>query len=140
MEPRSPCRSFFFRVWSTVVWQADSRHSSGCAGIGVLKEYAEGDRQPQWIVTSPPYKHAFAMLRQALVVARVGVIFKLRLSFLEPTKSRGTWLQKYPPALTVVLPRAIYRGRKCNVPEAWIMWHCGETPRSPLAQQVVFAV
>ena len=80
------------------------------------------------------------MLRQALVVARVGVIFKLRLSFLEPTKSRGTWLQKYPPALTVVLPRAIYRGRKCNVPEAWIMWHCGETPRSPLAQQVVFAV
>ena len=110
-------------------------------GSEFLKEYAEGDRQPQWIVTSPPYKHAFAMLRQALVVARVGVIFKLRLSFLEPTKSRGTWLQKYPPALTVVLPRAIYRGRKCNVPEAWIMLHCcGETPRSPLAQQVVFAV
>ena len=109
-------------------------------GSEFLKEYAEGDRQPQWIVTSPPYKHAFAMLRQALVVARVGVIFKPRLSFLEPTKSRGTWLQKYPPALTVVLPRAIYRGRKCNVPAAWIMWHCGETPRSPLAQQVVFAV
>ena len=59
-------------------------------GSEFLKEYAEGDRQPQWIVTSPPYKHAFAMLRQALVVARVGVIFKLRLSFLEPTKSRGT--------------------------------------------------
>ena len=37
MEPRSPCRSFFFRVWSTVVWQADSRHSSGCAGIGVFE-------------------------------------------------------------------------------------------------------
>jgi len=106
----------------------------------VLKEYVQGDRQPQWIVTSPPYKHAFAILRQALVVARVGVIFKLRLSFLEPTKTRGTWLQKTPPALTLLLPRAVYRGRTCNVPEAWIMWHCGKSPRSPLSQQVVFAV
>ena len=74
-----------------------------------LKEYVQGDRQPQWIVTSPPYKHAFAILRQALVVARAGVIFKLRLSFLEPTKTRGTWLQKTPPALTLLLPRSLSR-------------------------------
>ena len=91
MEPRSPCRSFFFRVWSTVVWQADSRHSSGCAGIGVFEGVCRRrSSEPQWIVTSPPYKHAFAMLRQALVVARVGVIFKLRLFFLEPTKSSAS--------------------------------------------------
>ena len=105
-----------------------------------LQQYGPGDRQPQWIVTSPPYKHAFAILRQALVVARVGVIFKLRLSFLERTKTRGTWLQKPPPALTLLLPRAVYRGRICSVPEAWIMWDCGKSPRSPLSQEVVFAV
>ena len=31
-----------------------------------LQEYGQGSRQPQWIVTSPPYKHAFAILGQAL--------------------------------------------------------------------------
>ena len=105
-----------------------------------LQEYGQEDRHPLWIVTSPPYKHAFAILRQALVVARVGIIFKLRLSFLEPTKTRGTWLPKIPPALTLLLPRAVYRGRTCNVPEAWIMWHSGKIPRSLFSERSVFAV
>ena len=108
----------------------------GCPSLGRHYSLGEASSSPPCL----PYKHAFVILRQALVVARVGVIFKLRLSFLEPTKTRGTWLHKTPPALTLLLPRAVYRGRTCNVPEAWTIWHCGESPRSPLSQQVVFAV
>lgn len=43
-------------------------------------------RRPNWIVTSPPYSNAVSILQQALLVARVGVAFKLRMLFIEPTK------------------------------------------------------
>lgn len=84
--------------------------------------FSEETRRPDWIVTSPPYDNAFAILKQALRVSRVGVAFKLRLSFLEPTKTRGRWLRENPPDMIVVLPRATYRGRKCYAVEAWLVW------------------
>lgn len=68
--------------------------------------------RPDWIVTSPPYKNVLNILQRALRVARFGVAFKLRLGFLEPTKSRGTWLNENPPHALVVLLRATYRGRR----------------------------
>jgi len=73
--------------------------------------FGGGARRPDWVVTSPPYKHAFAILKRALRVGRVGVAFKLRLTFLEQTKTRGQWLKDNPPHSIVVLPRAMYRGR-----------------------------
>ncbi|CAB1107694.1 unnamed protein product [Ectocarpus sp. CCAP 1310/34] len=82
----------------------------------------EGQR-PDWIVTSPPYGNAFSILVRALGVVRVGVAFKLRLSFLEPTKTRGKWLKDNPPSAVVVLPRATYCGRVCSSTEAWFIWH-----------------
>lgn len=35
---------------------------------------------PDWVVTSPPYQDAFAILKQALRFGRVGVAFKMRLT------------------------------------------------------------
>lgn len=84
--------------------------------------FADDSRRPEWVVSSPPYQHAFAILQQALCVGRVGVAFKLRLTFLEPTKTRGRWLRENPPHSIVVLPRAVYRGRKCSSTEAWFVW------------------
>ncbi|CAM9112158.1 unnamed protein product, partial [Hapterophycus canaliculatus] len=87
--------------------------------------FSEEATRPDWIVTSPPYSDAFRILVQAMRVAREGVAFKLRLNFLEPTKTRGEWLKNNPPSAVVMLPRAVYRGRQCASPEAWIVWHLG---------------
>jgi len=90
-----------------------------------VEAFGSGTRRPDWVVTSPPYKHAFAILRAALRIARVGVAFKLRLTFLEPVTSRGQWLKDNAPDKMVVLPRASYRGRKCSSTEAWFIWLSG---------------
>ncbi|CAN0035972.1 unnamed protein product, partial [Ectocarpus sp. 12 AP-2014] len=96
------------------------------AGSDAFREvFTEKAVRPAWVVTSPPYRHAFCILVQALRVARAGVAFKLRLSFLEPTKTRGEWLKANPPSAIVVLPRAVYRGRTCHSTEAWAIWHIG---------------
>ncbi|CAM9259984.1 unnamed protein product [Scytosiphon promiscuus] len=86
-------------------------------------------RRPDWVVSSPPYKNAFAILKQALRIGRVGVAFKLRLTFLEPTKTRGRWLRDNPPNMIVVLARATYRGRKCSSTEAWFVWTKAQAER-----------
>ena len=84
--------------------------------------FGQQENCPDWIITSPPYKHAFTILKQALRIGRMRVAFKLRLAFLEPTKTRGRWLIENPPNSIVVLPRATYRGRKCSSTEAWFVW------------------
>ncbi|CAM9912567.1 unnamed protein product, partial [Hapterophycus canaliculatus] len=86
------------------------------------RAFTDESRRPDWIVTSPPYSDAFKILVQALRVARRGVAFKLRLTFLEPTKTRREWLKENPPTAIVMLPRAVYRGRKCAAAEAWVVW------------------
>ncbi|CAM9246709.1 unnamed protein product, partial [Laminaria digitata] len=88
--------------------------------------FSEDTRPPDWIdwiVTSPPYSDVLGILKQALRISRVGVAFKLRLGFLEPTQSRGSWFRENPPDTVVVLPRATYRGRKCCSVEAWFVWY-----------------
>ncbi|CAN0364435.1 unnamed protein product [Pylaiella littoralis] len=121
----------FRRTTSTADCQQTHLDASGA---DFVQAYGQGDNRPDWVVTSPPYKNAFAILKQALHVAQGGVVFKLRLSFLEPTKTRGQWLKDNPPSLTIVLPCAVHRGRKCNVPEAWFMWYTGEKAHCPIAQ------
>ncbi|CAM9784063.1 unnamed protein product, partial [Pylaiella littoralis] len=84
--------------------------------------FSQETRRPDWIVSSPPYQNAFAIWQQALRIVRKGVAFKLRLNFLEPTKSRGPWLAENYPELVVVLPRASYRGRQSFAVEVWFVW------------------
>lgn len=110
-------------------FKADTHLDAASAEFATV--FVEEGRRPDWIVTSPPYGNAFGILVQALRVAQVGVAFKLRLTFLEPTKTRGKWLKENPPSVMVVLPRATYRGRIFCTTEAWFVWHlqdCNDRP------------
>ncbi|CAN0421863.1 unnamed protein product, partial [Pylaiella littoralis] len=89
--------------------------------------FSHETRRADWIVTSPPYKTVFAILKQALRIGRVGVAFKLRLDFLQPRKTRGQWLADNSPHVVVVLPRATYRGRRSYSTEAWFVWNKRKT-------------
>jgi len=81
--------------------------------------------RPDWICTNPPFSEAMGILRQAWEHARCGVIFQLRLSFLEPTFERQEFLEKFPPDRLLVLPRYSFteNGKTDSVTTAWMMWH-----------------
>lgn len=102
--------------------------------------FSEDTRRPDWIVTSPPYSDVLGILKQALWISRVGVAFKLRLGFLEPTQSRGSWFRENPPDTVVVPPRATYRGRKCCSVEAWFVWYKEQTMNAVVRPYFVFAL
>ena len=51
--------------------------------------YGEDGVRPHWVVTSPPYKNALRISKQAMDKTRAGVAFKLRIHFLEPTRACG---------------------------------------------------
>lgn len=57
--------------------------------------------------------------------AIVGVAMLLRLSYLEPTKDRGHWLNDHPPTQMIVLPRISFTGdgKTDSVTCAWMIWH-----------------
>eukprot|EP00904_Undaria_pinnatifida_P007597 jgi/Undpi1/3968/HiC_scaffold_16.g07336.m1 len=118
--------------------QADTHYDASSEAC--FKAFTDESSLVDWIVTSPPYKNAFEILSIAWRIARVGVAFKLRLTFLEPTKARGNWFKENPPSAVVALPRATYRGRPCNAPEAWFVWRRSCADGTPTVQAVFFAV
>ncbi|CAN0261279.1 unnamed protein product [Pylaiella littoralis] len=64
----------------------DSRHID--VTTDTFHDFFSNDtHRRDWIVSSPPYSHAFPILKQALRVGPVGVAFKLRLGLLEPKKN-----------------------------------------------------
>lgn len=81
-----------------------------------------------WIVTNPPFKLAMPILANAWGAARVGVAFLLRLSFLEPTNGRKSWLQEHAGKLSDLLvfgsPRPSFTddGRTDSATVAWMVW------------------
>lgn len=76
-----------------------------------------------WVVTNPPFNVAFPMVQHAVRMARVGVAFLLRKTFLEPTEERGEWLAYNPPSRTICLPRHNFRGEGTDsVPCDWFIW------------------
>lgn len=89
-----------------------------------------------WVITNPPFNSAFPILQNALIRARIGVVFFLRLTFLEPTKERGQWLYDHPRYLDLIYPRFKFRRGKDgrdwqtdSVPIAAFIWrkdttHC----------------
>ena len=92
------------------------------ASVEFVEHFLEEGRRPEWVVTSPPYRNAFAFLKNTCRITKVGVAFKLRLSFLEPVVSRAQWLMENPPSTVIVLSRAVYRGRASAAVEAWFVW------------------
>lgn len=62
-----------------------------------------------WVFTNPPYRLAADILRLALENTSKGVTMLLRLSFLEPCKSRRDMLTAGLSHITIVNPRPKFR-------------------------------
>jgi len=82
-----------------------------------------------WIITNPPFTSALPILQNAFDHAKIGVIFFLRLTFMEPTKERGDWLFDHPRYLDLVYPRFKFRKDKTgkdwasdSVPMVAMIW------------------
>lgn len=88
-------------------------------------------RQPDWVISNPPFNVAMEILKVAHQHATHGVAFLLRLSFMEPTYDRGPWLNENPPNKVIVLPRISFTndGNTDMVTCAWFIWHHGKTDR-----------
>lgn len=87
-----------------------------------------------WVITNPPFNVAIHILEQACLVAKVGVAFLLRKTFLEPTgredmpkaSDRGPWLHIHPPTQVIGLPRHSFRGKGSDsVSCDWMIWRAG---------------
>lgn len=61
-----------------------------------------------WTITNPPFSLAFEILNNLFEADR-NYIFLARISFNEPTKQRGDWLNCYPPKFILFLPRYSFR-------------------------------
>lgn len=76
-----------------------------------------------WIITNPPFGVAFPILEQAVLLARIGVAFLLRKTFLEPTIARGPWFAIHPPTRIIGLPRHSFRGKGSDSSACdWVIW------------------
>ena len=86
--------------------------------------------RPDWIITNPPFSAAFPILQHAVAIARQGVVIMARLSFMEPTQSRGPWLAAHPCDKRITLERYSFteNGKSDNVTTEWLVW-----ARVPLA-------
>lgn len=84
-----------------------------------------------WVITNPPFGVASRIIPHAVKTARRGVIFMLRLSWLEPTRDRAEFLRfGHPPlgGLYPINPRPKFRVNKDGKPGtdsvtvAWYIW------------------
>lgn len=93
-----------------------------------------------WVITNPPYNQALDILEHAFGHAEHGVAMLLRLSFLEPTLYRGTWLEQHQDNLSKLIifgsPRPSYTGKGTDsVTTAWMIWR-----KDPFnAKRIMFA-
>jgi tRNA1(Val) A37 N6-methylase TrmN6 len=83
-----------------------------------------------WVITNPPFNQAETMLADQWLPRMWngeitnGIALLLRLTFLEPTKSRGKLLKEHPPTSLIVLPRHSFTGdgKTDSVTCAWFVW------------------
>ena len=68
------------------------------ASVEFVEHFREEGRRPELCVTSAACRNALAFLKNACRMAKVGVVCKRRLSFLEPVVSRAQWFVHNPPA------------------------------------------
>ena len=76
------------------------------------------------VITNPPFNQALPIVSN-FVKQGVKCAFLLRLSFLEPTKERGVFLKRYPPAGLISIPRISFTGdgKTDSVSCAWMVWN-----------------
>jgi hypothetical protein len=101
-----------------------SEHAADTHGDATDPRWWRSQPAPEWVVSNPPFASALPIARLAVAQARRGVALLLRLSFLEPTRDRGTWLAAHPPTTLLVLPRASFTGdgRCDSVTACWCVW------------------
>lgn len=77
-----------------------------------------------WVVTNPPFSVAHEIVPRAFESARVGIAMLLRLSYLEPAKGRGEWLESHTLSHQIVVgPRIKFAGKGCDtITVAWLIW------------------
>lgn len=81
-----------------------------------------------WIITNPPFTKAPEIIPLAWDNCIVGIAMLLRLSYLEPAKNRGTWLQEHSQYLTDLIifgqPRPSFTsdGKVDTATTAWFVW------------------
>lgn len=79
-----------------------------------------------FVLMNPPYSHAEAFVRKALEHQRFAsgpTYALLRLSFLEPTKSRRDLLTAYHPDVLILPRRPVFDGRGTDsITSAWTCW------------------
>ena len=81
-----------------------------------------------WVITNPPFNKAFDILQHSWNNCTTGVAFLLRLSFLEPTKKRGQWLEDNADQMFKIIPvnpRVRFRqdtNGSDSVTVAWFIW------------------
>jgi hypothetical protein len=76
----------------------------------------------RWVVTNLPFNVAFEALVPAHA-AGLKLALLLRKTFLEPTATRGPWLQEHPPDRQIGLPRHKFRGGgNDSVSCDWYVW------------------
>jgi len=92
--------------------------------------------EADWIITNPPFNAALPILKNSLNHARLGVVFFLRLSFVEPTEERGQWLFENPRNLDLIYSRFKFRKDKNgrdwasdSVPMMAMIWYKYPMPR-----------
>jgi hypothetical protein len=61
-----------------------------------------------WVVSNPPFSDALPILEQAIRHSR-NVAMLVRLSFLEPTRSRAAFWLAHQPTDLIILPRYSFR-------------------------------
>lgn len=84
-----------------------------------------------WVITNPPFSHALAIVKLAIVFARRGVAFYLPINFFEPTtkdrdltQRRGNFLKSTPPTGYMPMTRISHTedGNTDSKTCAWFTW------------------
>lgn len=96
---------------------------------------------PAWCVTNPSFNQASRILPLALERCTMGVIALLRLSYLEPCRDRGHWLEQHQDRMSILLlPRGLSftgDGQTDNVATAWFIWGKERRLTEPFVYPVV---
>lgn len=89
---------------------------------------ARTHNRPEWGVTNVPFELANTIVPLAVRSLSLFATI-LRLSWLEPTEGRQTFLQSHPPSRLIVLPRHDFRGNGStdSVTSAWFIWDHADT-------------
>lgn len=88
-------------------------------------DFLQESQHSDWIITNPPFSEASRILKVSYEIARKGIAFLLRLSWLEPCQDRADFLKENPPTKLIVLPRISFTGdgKVDSVTCSWMVWY-----------------